>query len=384
MKQYRVAILGCRARGTAAGRAYAAHPCTEVVALCDLVSERLEALGAELGVAARDTDLDRMMETERPDLVVVPTGTEFHFPLSLRVLEYGAHLDVEKPICQELEQADALLQKAAERGCQVAVHHQSRCGPAFRKVRELVETGALGCPRYFYASGKGYYGGYGLMNIGTHLINNLVGLAGPCRAVTATATTHGQPVTPEDVRLAPGGMGMIVGESLVALLEFEAGVTATLVHQRLPKVDSAAYAIEVFGTEGRAFWKQHGAWRLDAPHFIPDGEHSNWTAEAVSLPPGFDPEGTADAAEYAYVEEYVRALDTGTEHECSGAAGRHVLEVIMGIFEAAAYGRRVELPQARRDHPLLRWRWEAGLGDLPPVPRDYTAWLAAETARMGR
>ena len=57
MKTYRVAILGCRARGTAAARAYHAHPRTEIVGLCDLVQERLDALGDELGVAARYTDM---------------------------------------------------------------------------------------------------------------------------------------------------------------------------------------------------------------------------------------------------------------------------------------------------------------------------------------
>ena len=45
MRTYRVAILGCRARGTAAARAYHAHPRTEVVGLCDLVGERREATG---------------------------------------------------------------------------------------------------------------------------------------------------------------------------------------------------------------------------------------------------------------------------------------------------------------------------------------------------
>jgi len=44
MKNYRVAILGCRGRGTAAARAYHAHPRTEIVALCDLVQDRLNAL----------------------------------------------------------------------------------------------------------------------------------------------------------------------------------------------------------------------------------------------------------------------------------------------------------------------------------------------------
>ena len=58
------------------------------------------------------------------------------------------------------------------------------------------------------------------------------------------------------------------------------------------------------------------------------------------------------------------------------------LEVVMAIFESAAYGRRVELPQRRRDHPLLRWRREAGLPDPPGVPRDYKGWLAEEDVRM--
>src|SRR6476646_4529984 len=105
MKTYRVAILGCRARGTSAARAYAAHPRTQVAALCDTVPERSAALGEELGVEARYADLDGMLSAERPDLVAVATGTELHFELSCRVLEYGAHVDVEKPICTDLEQA---------------------------------------------------------------------------------------------------------------------------------------------------------------------------------------------------------------------------------------------------------------------------------------
>jgi hypothetical protein len=36
---YRVAILGCRGRGTSAARGYAAHPRCEIVGLCDLVPE---------------------------------------------------------------------------------------------------------------------------------------------------------------------------------------------------------------------------------------------------------------------------------------------------------------------------------------------------------
>ena len=52
MKNYRVAILGCRGRGSAAARAYHAHPRTELVGLCDLIEERLNTLGDEVNVSA--------------------------------------------------------------------------------------------------------------------------------------------------------------------------------------------------------------------------------------------------------------------------------------------------------------------------------------------
>ena len=73
-------FLGCRGRGTAASRAYHAHPRTEVVALCDLVQERLDTLGDELEVAARFTDLDEMIVQTQPDLVANPDGNRV--PLS--------------------------------------------------------------------------------------------------------------------------------------------------------------------------------------------------------------------------------------------------------------------------------------------------------------
>ena len=103
MKTYRVAILGCRGRGTAAARAYHAHPRTEIVALCDLVQDLLDTLGDELGVAARYTDLDAMIGQHQPDIVAIPTGTEFHHSLALRVLEYGVHIDIEKPLCVDCQ-----------------------------------------------------------------------------------------------------------------------------------------------------------------------------------------------------------------------------------------------------------------------------------------
>ncbi len=385
MRTYRVAILGCRGRGTAAARAYHMHPRTQLVGLCDLVPERLDTLGDELGVTARYDDLDAMIVETGPEIVAIPTGTEFHHPLAMRVLEHGVNIDVEKPICVDLQQADEVLAKASEKGVRVAVHHQTRSGGFTRAAAQAVADGRIGRLRQVNASGKGYYGGYGLMNIGTHSLNTMMKFAGHCRRVFATAVTDGRPITPDSVVPSPSGMGTIAGESISAHLEFEAGVTGTLLQHRMPVVDATGHAIEILGTDGRIILNaSRGAWLSDGAWFLPGGEHGSWQALDAEVPADFDPDGDANLDDYWYVDEYVRALDEGRAHESSGDEAGHVMEIMMGIFESAAYGRAVDLPQAGRDHPLIRWRRENDLGDPEPMPRAYYEWLEAEDRRLGR
>ena len=50
-----------------------------------------------------------------------------------------------------------------------------------------------------------------LPDIGTHLVNNMLGLAGHVRSVTAVGTTGGRQITPHDVLPSPMGMGIIAG-----------------------------------------------------------------------------------------------------------------------------------------------------------------------------
>ncbi len=142
-----------------------------MVGLCDLIPERLETLGEELGVPARFADLDEMIRSVAPDIVAIPTGTEFHYDLCMQVIAHGVHIDVEKPICVDLVQADALLKAVAEKGVRLAVHHQGRTGAPLQAVARAHWEGRIGSLRHVIASGKGYYGGYGLMNIGTHVLN---------------------------------------------------------------------------------------------------------------------------------------------------------------------------------------------------------------------
>ena len=390
MKTYRVAILGCRSRGTSAARVYHAHPRTKVVGLCDLIEDRLNTLGDELDLGARFTDLDEMIRQTAPDIVAIPTAPALHAPLALRVLEHGVNIEVEKPMGMDLIETDAVMNKAAEKGVQVAVHHQWRLSAWNQAVNQAYQAGRIGELRYIYASGKGYYGGFGLMEIGTHVLTQVIKYGGHCQSVTAHATTRGRPITPQDVLPAPRGNGTVAGDHVTATLQFANGVTGTLLQHQFKKIELDAHVVELYGTEGRLMWHPRGAWWLPNPHVPPANERDGWEvltpiyadsfAQAVETTPD---NINLNEGDYWFVDEYVRALDEGREHECSGAEGSHVIEIIMGIFESAAYGTRVDLPQSNREHPLIRWRREAGLEAPEPMPMTDPEWLIEEEKRLG-
>ena len=383
---YQVAILGCGPRGTTAARAYHHHPRTEVVGVCDLVAERRDELGSRLDLppSSRFADLHQLVEKTLPHIVVVPTASELHFPLCMAVMEHAPiNIDVEKPMAVDLPEADCLVARAEESGCQIAVHHQGRTGPDMRAVSRALADGLIGEPRYLVAAGKGYYGGYDLMNIGTHVINSMFEIAGRCTRVSASATIGGQRPSPADVAPSPNGMGTIIGENITSILEFDSGLTATMTNRRRAGGSAGATGFIIHGTEGQLALRTRSShirhvFEGDAtepgPAWVPL-EH-----EQLDLPQ------EVNAGEHLYVEEYVNALDEGRPHRCSGRQGLHVVEVAMAIFESAAERHTVELPQAdRAEHPLLRWRRQSGeTAPLREMPRDYAEWLQVEDARIAQ
>ena len=253
-----------------------------------------------------------------------------------------------------------------------------------RAIVRALEAGQIGEVQHIHGYGKAYYGGYDLMNIGTHMINMILKVAGPCRAISATAKTGGGNITRDDVLHSPLGMGTIVGERLSAILEFDGGVTATLLNHRYP--ERVPPMIEICGSEGRLMLAsllygedRGGVMYLPTPYFLPGQE---WQKLEAVLPEGFDPNGPADVEDYWFAEEYVTALDEDRDHECSGAAGLHVVEIMMGLFESAAYDARSAFRRRIAHIPCCAGGRRKGWVPRIPCHDHYPDWLDAEDERL--
>ena len=78
------------------------------------------------------------------DAVIITTPDHLHYGPAMAALEMGYDLILEKPIAQRWGECVEIMRLARSRGRVVAVCHVLRYAPFFRKVREVIDGGALG------------------------------------------------------------------------------------------------------------------------------------------------------------------------------------------------------------------------------------------------
>jgi len=71
-----------------------------------------------------------------------------HYGGARAALEAGCHVLLEKPMCLELGQCDELISLARARGLTLAIGHEFRLSSLWGRVKEMIDGGAIGEPRY--------------------------------------------------------------------------------------------------------------------------------------------------------------------------------------------------------------------------------------------
>jgi len=178
----RVGVVGLGYWGPNLARNFHGLPGCELTWICDDSAERLEQVGARLPGARRTTSLDELLAAEDVDAVAIATPVPTHAELARRVLAAGKHCFVEKPLAQSVEDAQAVVDAAAEAGRTLMVGHLLEYHPGLERLRELVEGGELGDVRYIYGNrlnlGKLRSEENALWSLGAHDVSVVLRLAG--------------------------------------------------------------------------------------------------------------------------------------------------------------------------------------------------------------
>ena len=139
----RIGLVGLGTAGRSLPQAVAKTTGFSFVAGADLRQEAREQYGAEFGIQTFDS-VAAMCELNDIDAVYVATPNPFHAEHAIAALEHGKHVMVEKPMALTLEDCDRMIAAAEKNRLKLMVAHTRSLNPPIRKMREIISSGRLG------------------------------------------------------------------------------------------------------------------------------------------------------------------------------------------------------------------------------------------------
>jgi predicted dehydrogenase len=120
------------------------EPLAEVIALADVDENNAAGARKRFPKARFVTDYRRLFDQKDIEAVVVSTPDHHHALAALPFLRNGKHVYCEKPLTYSVEECRLMMEAAARNKCVTQMGTQIHAGDNYRRVVEIVQSGALG------------------------------------------------------------------------------------------------------------------------------------------------------------------------------------------------------------------------------------------------
>jgi predicted dehydrogenase len=269
-----------------------------------------------------------MLEAERLDAVIISLPHAMLAASAIACARRGLHVLLEKPMGVTLAEADAVIAAARAARIRLMVNFVHRFRAEYRQAKALIDDGAIGRPVLVFdsmTSGRSEMpawvwdrvaaGGGMMMYNGVHSVDRLAWLAGgPIARVCGAAGTFCYPVEVEDTLI---GVVVFHGGALGAVIQHKSNAAVTL------------------GGWDTAVWGTRGAIKVAGGVLEVASEQQRTRLEV--------PE---DDRFLGAAREFADAVTRGREPSPGGADGRRALAGVLALYEAAASGRTIQLPES--------------------------------------
>jgi predicted dehydrogenase len=339
--KYRVVVVGMGKRGMHHAQAFQANGRFQVVGVCDIDPGRLDAAAAKFG-AEKDSDAARLASKVKPDVFCFCTLPGLRSEMIRAGIQSGARLIAfEKPVTLNTKEGFAVKKLLDESGVKAVVSHQHRYGEHYRKVKEIIASGALGRVHTVYGTASGW-----MMHMISHMIDYMRWYNGeaPAQWVMAQAAGGGKF---SDLHPSPDYIGGFIqfANGVRGIVETGAGAPD------VPEVDYwwRKCRIGAQGTDGFAEVLTGGGWRAVTKNGASSGPGCmNYD---LDMPP--------------YIQEMADWLDDDRKvHSCNFASAYAGFEIMMGLCRSAAKGGQVALPLTEVCDELAMLKEHVGNGKV--------------------
>lgn len=300
--------------------------------------EKAAAVGAEYGVPVYDS-VDAIAADDAVQAVILVTPPDQREALVRQFAAAGKHILTEKPIERTSEQALSLVETCEAAGVNFGVVFQHRFRVGATRLSQIMREGLLGDiatvrvqvpwwreQSYYDVPGRGSYardGGGVLISQAIHVMDLMLSLTGPVKAVQAMCTTT--------------DLHSLEAEDFAAgCMEFESGAFGSIV-ATTAAYPGGAESLCIDGTKGSALLE---AGRL-AVHYR-DGERED-LGETTGTGGGADPMAFPCDWHRDLIADFAAAIETGRQPRISGREGLRVHRLIDALVASSREGRRVVL-----------------------------------------
>lgn len=113
----------------------------EVVSLISRDLEKTKEVAAKYGIKHVTTDLADSLALPEVDAVILCTPTQMHAQQAIACMKAGKHVQVEIPLCDILNEGEAVLKVQKETGLVAMCGHTRRFNPSHQYVNKKIKAG---------------------------------------------------------------------------------------------------------------------------------------------------------------------------------------------------------------------------------------------------
>jgi len=366
-RTFRVGIAGCGAISRNHLEAFRALDNVEIVGVCDVDADRAKATAEAWDIPNAVASVEELL-TLGLDVVSVCTPHPTHEEVVLQAAAAGVNVLCEKPIATRLESAERMVEACENAGVQLGVLFQRRFWPASQKIRAAIDDGTLGkatlaqcsvmlhrAPDYYNRDAwRGTWesdGGGVLMSQAVHQIDLLQWYLGDVAEVYGKVNTyrHAEYIEVEDSATAV----ITFTSGAMATLEASTAVSPNLgIQLRITGETGASASLTEFpeGSDGRLdLWAVGEQIVVEPVH--PEGVEPNVDLSVIN--------GQLIPFHKLQVQDFVQALENGTEPAITGKDALKSLRILLAVYESSRTGQPVRFAPAHPSHaaiPELRGR----------------------------
>jgi predicted dehydrogenase len=143
-EQLNVGIIGCGWAGEQHARAYSSLGDVKILALADVVESKAKDLATRWGTDASYGDYGKMLKDPGIDAVSICLPHYLHSAVSVEAAEAGKHILCEKPMANNLDEADAMIRAAKKAAVTLMIAETVRFRSINLKLKEMMEQNYIG------------------------------------------------------------------------------------------------------------------------------------------------------------------------------------------------------------------------------------------------